>query len=61
VGAHDLAVEVDLRGGLADEFAVGLHLREISLRTVIKTADLRKAFPGKWRALASTTLMKSEA
>lgn len=31
--------------------------REVSLRTVLKTADLRKAFPKTWRAMAKTTLM----
>lgn len=32
-------------------------LRELSLRTVIKTADLRKAFPKSWKTMATTTLM----
>lgn len=34
------------------------RLRELSLRTVIKTADLRKAFPKSWMSMAKTTLMK---
>ena len=34
-------------------------LREMSLRMAIKIADLRKSFPLKWQALASTTCMKS--
>lgn len=33
-------------------------LRELSLRTVLKTADLRKAFPKKWEAMAKTTIMR---
>ena len=35
------------------------RLREISLRSAIKTADLRRAFPNKWRVLAKTSLLKS--
>jgi hypothetical protein len=34
-------------------------LREVSLRMAIKIAQLRKSFPLKWSALASTTCMKS--
>ena len=34
-------------------------LREVSLRMAIKIAQLRKSFPLKWAALASTTCMKS--
>lgn len=34
-------------------------LREMSLRMAIKIADLRKSFPLKWKALASTTCMKA--
>lgn len=33
-------------------------LREVSLRTAIKLADLRKSFPDKWMRLARTTVMK---
>ena len=56
--------EYDFEDCAKDEIVNFLHdnvgkLREISLRTVIKTADLRKAFPNKWQALASTTLMKT--
>lgn len=32
-------------------------LREISLRVVLKSADLRKAFPKNWQSMAKTTLM----
>jgi len=33
-------------------------LRELSLRTVLKIADLAKAFPSKWEAMAENTVMK---
>ena len=33
-------------------------LRELSLRMVLKVADLRKAFPGTWMAMARTTCMR---
>lgn len=34
------------------------NLRELSLRTVLKVADLRKAFPTRYQAVARTTVMK---
>jgi hypothetical protein len=33
-------------------------LRELSLRMVLKIADLRKSFPMSWTAMAKTTCMK---
>jgi predicted AAA+ superfamily ATPase len=33
-------------------------LRELSLRMVLKLADLRKSFPTNWQAMARTTCMK---
>jgi hypothetical protein len=33
-------------------------LRELSLRMVLKLADLRKSFPSSWTAMAKTTCMK---
>jgi hypothetical protein len=33
-------------------------LRELSLRMVLKLADLKKSFPGSWKAMAKTTCMK---
>ena len=33
-------------------------LRELSLRTVLKIADLAKAFPDKWEAMAENTVMR---
>ena len=35
------------------------RLRELSLRTVLKIADLAKSFPTEWRDYASTTVMKA--
>ena len=32
------------------------RLRELSLRTVLKVADLAKAFPDKWEAMAENTV-----
>jgi hypothetical protein len=34
------------------------NLRELSLRMVLKIADLRKSFPNNWQAMARTTCMK---
>lgn len=34
-------------------------MREISLRTAIKVADLRKTFPERWKEIAATTCMKT--
>lgn len=34
-------------------------MRELSLRTVIKTADLRRSMPDRWQRVASMTLMKT--
>jgi hypothetical protein len=33
-------------------------LRELSLRMVLKLADLRKSFPKNWTAMARTTCMR---
>jgi hypothetical protein len=33
-------------------------LREMSLRMALKIADLRKSFPLRWKAMATTTCMK---
>jgi hypothetical protein len=33
-------------------------LRELSLRTVLKVADLRKSFPNNWMSMAEVTVMK---
>jgi hypothetical protein len=34
------------------------RMRELSLRTVLKVADLRASFPDKWQAVAEITCMK---
>jgi hypothetical protein len=34
------------------------RLRELSLRTVLKCADLRKSFPTNWKSMAEVTVMK---
>ena len=59
--------------GMLDDYALGdetvqeivdfvdinkKRLRELSLRTVLKVADLAKAFPNKWEAMAENTVMK---
>ena len=33
-------------------------LRELSLRMVLKIADLRESFPTNWQAMATTTCMR---
>ena len=33
-------------------------LRELSLRTVLKLADLKKSFPDRWKAVADVTVMR---
>jgi predicted AAA+ superfamily ATPase len=33
-------------------------MRELSLRTVLKVADLRKSFPDRWQAVAEVTCMR---
>jgi len=35
------------------------RLRELSLRTVLKIADLRASFPDKWQAVATVTCMRN--
>jgi hypothetical protein len=34
------------------------RLREVSLRTVLKIADLAKAFPEQWKDMATSTVLK---
>jgi hypothetical protein len=34
------------------------RMRELSLRTVLKVADLRKSFPDRWKAVAEVTCMR---
>jgi hypothetical protein len=35
------------------------RLRELSLRTVLKTADLIRSFPERWKRVAEVSLMRS--
>jgi hypothetical protein len=37
------------------------HMRELSLRTVLKVADLRKSFPSNWVNMARVTVMRGVA
>jgi hypothetical protein len=37
------------------------HMRELSLRTVLKCADLKKSFPANWQNMARVTVMKGMA
>ena len=68
-----LRIKQIVKDGMLDEynFAEEVHeeivdfidinkkrLRELSLRTVLKVADLAKAFPTKWEAMAENTVMK---
>jgi hypothetical protein len=34
------------------------RLRELSLRMVLKIADLRRSFPATWKSMCKTTCMK---
>ena len=68
-----LRIKQITKDGMLDEYALGEHvvdeivdymesnktkLRELSLRTVLKIADLAKAFPQKWEAMAENTVMR---
>ena len=68
-----LRIKQITKDGMLDEYQLGEHvvddivdymesnktkLRELSLRTVLKVADLAKAFPQKWEAMAENTVMK---
>ncbi len=68
-----LRIKQITKDGMLDEYDLGEHvvddivdymesnktkLRELSLRTVLKIADLAKAFPSKWEAMAENTVMR---
>ena len=68
-----LRIKQITKDGMLDDYKLGEHvvdeivdfmetnktkLRELSLRTVLKVADLAKAFPTKWEAMAENTVMK---
>jgi hypothetical protein len=53
----------DFAQGVEDEILEFLlahkdQMRELSLRSVLKIADLRRGFPANWQAMARTTVMK---
>ena len=55
--AYDLEDEV--KEDIMDFIDVNKNrLRELSLRTVLKVADLAGAFPNKWEAMAENTVMR---
>ena len=68
-----LRIKQITKDGMLDDYALGEHvvdeivdfmetnktkLRELSLRTVLKIADLAKAFPSKWEAMAENTVLR---
>ena len=68
-----LRIKQITKDGMLDEYQLGSEvvdeivefcesnkkrLRELSLRTVLKVADLAKAFPTKWESMAENTVMK---
>ena len=68
-----LRIKQITKDGMLDDYELGEHvvddivdymesnkakLRELSLRTVLKIADLAKAFPSKWEAMAENTVMR---
>jgi hypothetical protein len=68
-----LRIQQIVQDGMLDEYALSdevkadivdfidinkKRLRELSLRTVLKVADLAKAFPTKWEAMAENTVMR---
>ena len=52
---YDAATVEELLEFVVDNAA---RMRELSLRTVLKVADLRKSFPDKWRSVAEVTCMR---
>lgn len=69
-----LRIKQIVNDGMLEPYKFGLHdtdtivafidankkrLRELSLRTVLKVADLYKSFPAQWEAMASVTVMKN--
>ena len=71
-----LRIEQIVRDGMLDEYELSdeqksdvvefikenkKKLRELSLRTVLKVADLCVSFPNRWKAMAEVTVMKRGA
>ena len=56
---QDYALDQEVKDEIVDFVDVNKNrLRELSLRTVLKVADLAKAFPTKWEAMAENTVMR---
>ena len=63
VNDNDMLARYDFEQCVKDEIVQFVEdnqdkLRELSLRMVLKLADLRKSFPKTWTAMARTTCMK---
>ena len=62
---HDMLARYDL-GDAAERELIDYvednqnQLRELSLRMVLKLADLRRSFPNSWRAMSKTTCMRRQ-
>ena len=55
----DRKLEDDVKTDIMDFVDINKNkLRELSLRTVLKVADLAEAFPTKWEAMAENTVMR---
>ena len=55
----EYAFEGDVQEEILDFVTINKdRLRELSLRTVLKIADLAKAFPTKWESMAENTVMR---
>ncbi len=56
---NDYKIDDETKEDIMDFIDVNKNrLRELSLRTVLKIADLAKAFPTKWEAMAENTVMR---
>ena len=63
ITADGMLNEYQLGEGVVDDIVAFVdvnkkRLRELSLRTVLKVADLAKAFPDRWEAMAENTVMR---
>ena len=63
VDANEMLSRYDFDDSVKDELVEFVkvnqdRLRELSLRMVLKLADLRKSFPKTWQSMAKTTCMK---
>jgi hypothetical protein len=55
----DYELEDHTKQAVLDFLKANTHrLRELSLRTVLKIADLAASFPDKWQAVAESTVMR---